>query len=300
MTQPTDSQTPHDDPQLLKSAADDYVSVLAENEEDEEGDDDSSSGKSGGKGLGQYKVILDPLLDFADDINISEEENTIAKLRKLGLAPMSMLATGGSAFASENDLSRKVFMAEVAQFNKEIQPRDIANPKLFQILESKKAERIKLFGLKTLDDIISGAVGAAGAAIAYVSSSVSDVVKEKKEARKLNKIAKDFEEGKEAYTLDSDDDYASKSSLESADFPVQDNQGDELISNERERIYDSLSRQTQYELDTGKIGFAEAFNILADIMLLAKEPVRTVKLDNNFSFNQDDPGVDKELNPMGG
>jgi len=300
MTQPTDSQTPHDDPQLLKSAADDYVSVLAESEEDEEGDDDSSSGKSGGKGLGKYKVILDPILDFRDDINISEEENTIAKLRKLGLAPMSMLAAGGSAFASENDLSRKVFMAEVAQFNKEIQPRDIANPKLFQILELKKAERIKLFGIKTLDDIITGAVGAAGAAIAYVSSSVSDVVKEKKEARKLNKIAKDFEEGKEVYTLDSDDDYASKSSLEAADFPVQDNQGDELISNERERIYDSLSRQTQYELDTGKIGFAEAFNILADIMLLAKEPVRTVKLDNNFSFNQDDPGVDKELNPMGG
>jgi hypothetical protein len=300
MTQPTDSQTPHDDPQLLKSAADDYVSVLAENEEDEEGDDDSSSGKSGGKGLGKYKVILDPILDFADDINISEEENTIAKLRKLGLAPMSMLAAGGSAFASENDLSRKVFMAEVAQFNKEIQPRDIANPKLFQILESKKLERIKAFGIKTLDDIITGAVGAAGAAIAYVSSSVSDVVKEKKEARKLNKIAKDFEEGKETYTLDSDDDYASKSSLEAADFPVQDNQGNELISNERERIYDSLSRQTQYELDTGKIGFAEAFNILADIMLLGKEPVRTVKLENDFSFNQDDPGIDKELNPMGG
>ena len=74
MTQPTDSQTPHDDPQLLKSAADDYVSVLAESEEDEEGDDDSSSGKSGGKGLGKYKVILDPILDFRDDINISEEE----------------------------------------------------------------------------------------------------------------------------------------------------------------------------------------------------------------------------------
>ena len=191
-------------------------------------------------------------------------------------------------------------MAEVALFNKEIQPRDIANPHLFQNLNTKKDDRLKLFGIKTLDDIITGAVGAAGAAIAYVASSVSDIVKEKKEARKLNKIAQDFDEGREVYALDSDDDYASKSSLETVDFPVQDNQGDDLVSAERERIYDSLSRQTQYELDIGKIGFSEAFNILADIMLLAKEPVRTVQLSGDISFGQDEVGVDKELNPMGG
>jgi hypothetical protein len=296
MTQPTDSQTLLDDPLLLKVAADEYVS---EDDEDED-DDDTSSGKSGGKGLGKYKVILDPVLEYADDIGLSEEENTIAKLRKLGIAPMSMLASGGSAFASENDLSRKVFMAEVALFNNEIKSRDIADPKFFKNLDSKQAERRKLFGLKTLDEIVTGAVGAAGAAIAYVSSSISDMVKEKKEARKLDKLAKDFEEGKEVYALDSDDDYASKASREIADFPVQDNQGDELISIERERIYDNLSRETQYALDSGKIGFAEAFNSLADIMLLDKESVRTVTLSSGLNFGQDEPGADKELNPMGG
>ncbi len=298
MTQPTDSQTPpDDDPLLLKVVADEYVS---EDDEDEDDDDDTSSGKSGGKGLGKYKVILDPILEYADDLGLSEEENTIAKLRKLGIAPMSMLASGGSAFASENDLSRKVFMAEVALFNQEIKPRDIADPKLFKNLDAKQAERRKLFGLKTLDEIVTGAIGAAGAAIAYVASSISDMVKEKKEARKLDKLAKDFEEGKEVYTLDSDDDYASKASREIADFPVQDNQGDELVSIERERIYDSLSRETQYALDSGKIGFAEAFNRLADIMLLGEEPVRTVTLSSSLTFGQDEPGVDKELNPMGG
>lgn len=302
MTQPTDPHALLIEPQLLKSAADDYTTVLPEDEEDDDDDDDddSSSGEGGGKGLGKYKVVLDPILDFSDDTDLSEEENTISKLRKLSLAPMSMLAHGGSSFASENDLSRKVFMAEVALFNQEIKPRDIADPKLFKNLDTKQVERRKLFGIKTLDEIVTGAVGAAGAAIAYVASSISDMVKEKKEARKLERLVKDFEEGKEAYALDSDDDYASKSSLATTDFPVQDNQGDELVSSERERIYDTLSRQTQYDLDTGKIGFAEAFNTLADIMLLDKEPVRTIKLSNDVQFGQDDPGVDKELNPMGG
>ncbi len=298
MTHPTDPLNAPDDPSILKSTADDYVAVLSEDSEEDE--DDSSSGEGGGKGLGKYKVILDPVIDFSDDAGLSEEENTIAKLKKLGISPMSFLAHGNSAFASENDLSRKVFMAEVALFNQEIKPRDIADPKLFQNLEAKQAERRKLFGMKTLDEIVTGAVGAAGAAIAYVASSISDMVKEKKEARKLERLVKDFEEGKEVYALDSDDDYVSKSSLESVDFPVQDNQGDELVSAERERIYESLSRQTQYELDTGKISFTEAFNTLSDVKLLDKEPVRTVRLSVDIQFGNEDPGADSELNPMGG
>lgn len=300
MTHQTEPPSPSENSPLYKVAADEYP-IISPSEDDEDDKTDTSSGDGGGgKGLGQYKVVLDPLIDFADDADLSEEENTIAKLRKLSIAPMSLLVSGGSSFASENDLGRKVFMADVGLINKEITGRDIADPKFFNILDIKQAERRILLGIKTLDEIVTGAVGAAGAAIKFLSSSISDVVKEKKEARKLDRLAKDFEDGKEVYALDSDDDYVSKSSLESVDFPVQDHQGDELIAIERDRLYDDLSIKTQEDLDSGQITFTEAFNILADIILLSKQPVRSVKLSDDIHFGSDAPGADKDLNPMGG
>ncbi len=304
MTHSTNPPVPPEDPQHYKTIADDYAATAAtqgtDNGDTEEEDDESSSGDGGGEGSRKYRVFLDPILDFSEDEALSDEENAAEKLRKFEISSMSFLAAGASAFASENDLSRKAFMAKVAQTNKEIATRDIADPKLFTNLDEKQAERRARFGIRTLDEIVSGAIGAAGAVIAMVSNTVNDYVKDKKEARKASRLAQNFEEGKETYALDSEDDYISRDSLETADFPVQDFQGDELLAMERDRIYDDLARQTQYDLDDGKISYAEAFNILADVILLEKQPVRTVKLSEDIQIGPDAPGVDKELNPMGG
>lgn len=298
MTNTNQPPFPPEDPLRYTSAADDYAaSAVVESEEDE--DDDGESGDGSGSGSRKYKVFLDPIIDFSEDDELSDAENAAAKLEKFEISSMSFLVSGASGFASENDLSRKAFMAKVGATNKEIATRDIANPKLFKDLDSKQAERRKLFGIKTLDEIVSGAVDAAGAVIAMVSASVTDYVKDKKETRKASRLAQNFEEGKEVYALDSEDDYISRSSLETADFPVQDFQGDELVAMERDRLYDDLARQVQYDLDDGKISFSGAFNTLADIILLSQQPVRTVRLSDDVQIGPDAPGVDKEMNPMG-
>ncbi len=298
MTNTNQPPSPPEDPLHYSSAADDYTAVIAEDDEDD--DDDSSSGEGGSGGPKKYKVFLDPIIDFSEDEELSDAENAEAKLKKFEISSMSFLVSGASGFASENDLSRKAFMANVAKTNKEITTRDIANPKLFKNLDDKQAERRSRFGIRTLDEIVSGAVEAAGAVIAMVSASVTDYVKDKKETRKASRLAQNFEEGRETYALDSEDDYISRSSLETADFPVQDFQGDELVSMERDRLYDNLARQTQFNLDQGKISFSEAFNTLADVILLAQQPVRTVRLSDDIQIGPDAPGTDKELNPMGG
>ena len=297
MTQPTDPTFPIDDLTApYTSAADEIDPASTDDEEEEEGD--GSEGKSGDSR--KYKVVLDPLLDFEDDAALTDEENASKTLEKLGVAPMGFLVAGASAFASENDLSRKVFMADVATVNKEINIRDIAHSDLFQRLDSKQAERRSIFGIKTLDEIVTGAIGAAGAAIKFVSQSIGNAVKEKREEKKLSRLAQNFEDGKEDYALDSEDYSVSRSSLEAADFPVQNDQGDDMASVERERVYDDLARQTQIDLDSGKISFAAAFNTLADIILLSRQPVRTLQLSGEMTFDAEAPGIDKELNPMGG
>ena len=299
MTNPDQPPFPPEDPARYVSAAEDYVAAMPEEDDEDDEDEEGSSGDGGSRGSKKYKVFLDPILDFSEDDDLSDEENAAAKLRKFEISSMSFLVSGASAFASENDLSRKAFMAKVAVTNKEIQTRDIANPKLFHQLDEKQKERRAKFGIHTLDEIVSGAVEAAGAAIALVSNSISEYVKEKKEARKASRLAQNFEEGKETYALDSDDDYASRTSLQTADFPVQDFQGDDMVAMERDRLYENHSRQTQLDLDDGNITYSQAFNALADIILLEKQPVRTLKLSKDIQIGPDVPGADQELNPMG-
>lgn len=303
MTNTNQPPFPPENPLRHISACDEYP-MISENdkkdEDDEEGDGTSSSGDAGGRIPRKYKVFLDPILNFSEDEALSDEENAVEKIRKFEISSMSFLVAGASGFASENDLSRKAFMAKVGRVNQEIASRDIADPELFKKLDTKQQDRRSRFGLHTLDEIVSGAIGAAGAAIAMVSSSVSDYVKEKKEERKASRLARNFQEGNETYSLDSEDDYVSRSSLETADFPVQDFQGDELLATERDRVYDDLSRRTQFDLDDGRISYSQAFNILADIILLGKQPIRKIRLSNDIQIGPDGSGIDPELNPMGG
>lgn len=241
MTDPTLPPSVPEDAASYAAAADEYAPPISEKIEDDD-DDESEGDGSGGDGKGgprtkDYEVILDPFLDFSEDPELSEHENALKKLDQLGISPMSLLVSGGSAFASENDLSRKVFMAGVGLVNLEIKARDIADPKLIIKLDGKQAERRAIFGIKTLDEIVTGAVGSAAALVGLVSASVTDYVKDKKEERKIARQIREFQEGKEDYSLDSDDYSEVQASLETADFPVQYQQGDDLADDTRRQQF---------------------------------------------------------------
>jgi hypothetical protein len=312
-----------------QSAADDYAPSLLRSDEDKEDeeDDGSSSGEGGGKGrsLKDYNVVLDPVIEFADDRALSDEKNAAQKLRKLGISPMSYLIYGGSALASENDLSRKVFMANVGLRNLEIQPRDIASPHLFEQLDQKQTERRGVFGIKTLDEIISGAVGAAGLAVGAIAGSVADFVKDKREERRLEQQAKSYHAGAvSAYALNGEEIVESVASTQEADFPVQENQAidwndvdddsrDEKLSRVIDVIQsysdddpvisppvapleplasfaDIIAVEDRYKgqatsQPTGDLPVVQVFNAVAD--LRASEPLQTVQLERVIDFRHE-------------
>lgn len=280
MTDPTFPPVVPDSAARSFGAADqDSLPMPSSQQEDDDGDDSSSgSGEGGGQGGGQGG-IKSPILDFSDRPDLSRDENDRAKLDKLGRAPMSSMAVGATAFASENDLTRRVFMTEIGLRNLEMRAQDLANPRLIELLDQKQAERRALFGIKTLDDMISGAASAAGAVIDFVSQSVTDYVKNKREDRKVSKIVQNFEQEHDAYALDSDDLDASKASLEEADFPVQIDQGAELGD-----VEVTLSR---------------GFGVLAEEAATEENPQKKRK-DDTSSSGKETQGPTQELNPMGG
>lgn len=296
MNEPT--RPPIDDelkPTDIMPAADEYT---REDDDDEEGD---ASGEGGGDSR-KYKVMLEPLVEYAANENLPDDEKAQHTLNRLDVASMSLLVKGASGFASENDLSRKTFMAKIGMVNGEITARDIAHPKLFHLLDARAAERRLKHGIKTLDEIVSGAISSASAAIKFMGEAVSDALKDKKEERKASRLVQKFDEGRDTYALDADDYALSSDSLDAADFPVQDAQGDEVLLDAREQAYDEISRQTEYRLKSGEITLAEAFDILADIMPAdADELIDKIKLKSGINFDDEDTlGHDHELNPMGG
>lgn len=277
MTDPTFPPVVPDSAARSFGAADkDSLPMPSSQQDDDDGDDSSSSGSGEGGGQGGIKS---PILDFSDRPDLSRDENDRAKLDKLGRAPMSSMAVGATAFASENDLTRRVFMAEIGLRNLEMRAQDLANPRLIELLDQKQAERRALFGIKTLDDMISGAASAAGAVIDFVSQSVTDYVKDKREDRKVSKMVQNFEQEHDAYALDSDDLDASKASLEEADFPVQIDQG--------------------AELGDAEVTLSRGFGVLAEEVATEENPQKKRK-DDTSSSGKETQGPTQELNPMGG
>lgn len=139
-------------------------------EDDEEGE--GASGKGGGKSpKKRYRVFVDhPFLDFADDPNLSAEENAERKLRLLAISPNSILVPGASAFASENDLSRKIFMVDVGQKNGESRLSDMADPDFVDKRDALQRERRTLFGLPHPSLVLSGSMALASAMMAAFSN----------------------------------------------------------------------------------------------------------------------------------
>lgn len=177
--------------------------------DDERAEDDEGDGSGSGSGDGKspkrkYRIIVEPFLDFADDPALSPEENTERKLRLLAISPMSVLVPGASSFASENDLSRRIFMADVGQFNREIAANDIADPDLIRKLDERQRERRTLLGLPHPALVLSGSMALASAMVGLFAGIAAKVTgkeqganpKKSTESRKAK--LKDFSSEKES------------------------------------------------------------------------------------------------------
>lgn len=249
----------------------------------EEEDGDSSSGGAGGKHPHRYRVIVEPFLDFADDPALSDEENAERKLRLLAISPISVLVPGASSFASENDLSRKIFMADVGRSNGEMSARDIADPDLVSHLDEKMRKRRTLFGLPHPSLILSGGVALATAAwAAFTGFSGGENPKpsaEKAQKKDQGKNAKllDFSAGKEsAFSSKSDDSY--KGGI----FPDSHVMQDPILEHATIETFKQQVEITRTALDFDSL--SSFFNFLSE---RAKAPVFKVKLQDGGKAGAD-------------
>ena len=178
-------------------------------DDEREEDDEEGSGSSSGDGKSpkkKYRIIVEPFLDFADDPELSPEENTERKLRLLAISPMSILVPGASSFASENDLSRRIFMADVGQFNREIAANDIADPDLIKKLDERQRERRTLMGLPHPALVLSGSMALASAMVGLFAGIAAKVTgkdgdpssKKKSEVKSKKDKLKAFSSDKES------------------------------------------------------------------------------------------------------
>ncbi len=188
-----------------------------DDEDDEDGDGDGKGG-SGGKGRKKYRIIVEPFLDFADDPSLSPEENAERKLRLLAISPVSVLVPGASSFASENDLSRKIFMADVGQKNGEASVTDIANPDFIKERDDLQHLRRTMFGIPHPSLILSSGaalMSSIASALGSFASAVTGKAKPEKSANKSQKSdvkkAKllDFSAEKESFGFGKDDGFGS-------------------------------------------------------------------------------------------
>ena len=280
--------TPHDDtnPDDLDLPEYDLEELLFDEERDDD-DEDGSDGKggSGGKGRKKYRIIVEPFLDFADDPSLSPEENAERKLRLLAISPVSVLVPGASSFASENDLSRKIFMADVGKANGEASVTDIADPDFVDKRDALQAKRRTMFGLPHPSLVLSGGaalMSSMAGALASFASAVTGKSNPEKAAKKAAKTeakkAKllDFSAEKESFGFSSDDGLSSDVSYnpERPDA-VHDHSSTEFSENLQHRD-DDASLNTSHQ--KAAIVFKSLSNYFSYLSEKAKNPVQSVNL----------------------
>lgn len=180
------------------SVADEVDPALAtssENEEqdsdDEDDSDEGKGGKSGGKSpksRKDYDVVLDPLFSF-DMEELPFEESLLKKVGLLMVAPFSGLVPGASALASENDLSRKLFMGNLGLQSSEFSRDLLADPDMIKKLDEKQRAQMQREGIEHPDSV--AAAGAAAIALAAMALTRSDESAAKAREIQQNKAQKD-------------------------------------------------------------------------------------------------------------
>lgn len=249
-------------------------------EAESDGGDDEGEATGGGdsKSPRKYRVMIEPFLDFADDPTLSEEENVERKLRLLSISPISILVPGASSFASENDLSRKIFMAEVGRANGEMSGRAIADPDIISKLDARMNERRTLFGLPRPSMILAGGAALAQIVVAAFTGMIAKAPKKSDPAVKAGQTdpkrkAKllDFSLGKEsAFGAAPDDKLAAKGANHKPDLDAS---AVDILSHATIETVAAPDARPHTALDFDSL--SSFFNFLSE---RAKSPVLTVRI----------------------
>lgn len=176
------------------AAADEYdlEELPFDTEDDEDGEGGGRSGKAG-EGGGQrpraYRVMVEKFLDFADDPSLSPEENAERKLRLLALSPGSQLTIGASAYASENDLSSRIFMVDVGRRTGEAALSDMADPDFIDKRDFLQRMRRKLMNIAQPSLILSGLAALANRFSENSGFKGTSAKAARKAQKKANKLA---------------------------------------------------------------------------------------------------------------
>ncbi|MBL8640130.1 MAG: hypothetical protein JNK24_07250 [Alphaproteobacteria bacterium] len=193
MSKDTDDHSDRPDPAAI-AAADEYdlEELPFDTEEDEDGEGGGRSGKAG-EGGGQrpraYRVMVEKFLDFADDPSLSPEENAERKLRLLALSPGSQLTIGASAYASENDLSSRIFMVDVGRRTGEAALSDMADPDFIDKRDFLQRMRRKLMNIAQPSLILSGLAALANRFSENSGFKGTSAKAARKAQKKANKLA---------------------------------------------------------------------------------------------------------------
>lgn len=170
----------------------DLEELLFDTEEDEDGEGGGRSGKAG-EGGGQkprkYRVMVEKFLDFADDPNLTPEENAERKLRLLAISPGSQLTIGASAYASENNLSSRIFMVDIGRRTGEAALSDMADSDFIDKRDFLQRMRRKLANIAHPSLVLSGLAALAGRFSENSGFKGASVKSARKALRKANKLA---------------------------------------------------------------------------------------------------------------
>lgn len=157
-----------------------------ENQDSEE--DEGDEGKSGEGGGQRPNLEEDDDVDFFVDYrlkpDLSEKDALLEQMRKLVKAPSSRLVEGASAFASENELSRRIYMGRIGIVTNHILPKQVSEDAFFEDLEQRQRDQIEREGIPHPDDdAIEGSDGIE-TALALMSVSLADTDKKPQDKSK--------------------------------------------------------------------------------------------------------------------
>lgn len=153
-------------------------------------EDGSGQGEGGGKktgGGGGKKPKTEAKLverDFSGE-NLQEynSESLIEKLKMLVWAPFSTMVPGASAFESEQDLKRKLFLGQLGLMTNQIDPEDIADPKLIERLEQRNQMRQEQVRIEIAQAGSAAGMGGAVAAMQEVPQNQQKAQQKKQDVK---------------------------------------------------------------------------------------------------------------------
>lgn len=178
---PPQDKTPYDD--LAPTPIEELLAEENQEEGDGEEGEDGKGGKGGSGGKKPDVNIPQKKLDD-EDLSAYDSESLIEKLKMLVWAPFSAMVPGASAFESEHELKRKLFLGQLGMITNQIDPQDIADPDFINRLEQRNQMRQEKYGI----DVMSSAGAAAGIGGAVAALQETPKEQQKKQQKQETKL----------------------------------------------------------------------------------------------------------------